>query len=319
GPGELLVKVISSGICGSDVMEWYRVKKAPLVLGHEIAGQITEIGAGVDRFKIGDRVSVSHHVPCNQCHYCQSGNHTVCDTLRSTNFDPGGFSEYIRVPAINVQNGTFILPDKVSFEEGTIIEPLACVVRGQQKARLKPGQSVLVIGSGISGILHAQLARASGAKRIFATDISEFRLATARRFGADAAFLASDDIPERIKHANGGCLADLVIVCAAAPQAISQALQSVERGGSILFFASLMPEQTFPIPIYQLWRDSITLTASYAGSPTDIAQAIELLRSRSIDAQGMITHRLGLAETGLGFQLVARAENSLKVVIEPQR
>ena len=131
---ELLVKVISSGICGSDVMEWYRIKKTPRILGHEIAGEITEVGKDVKQYTIGDRVFVSHHVACNECRYCRAGYHTVCDTLRSTNFDPGGFAEFIRVPEINVRFGTFVLPDEVSFDEGTFVEPLGCVVRGQRFA-----------------------------------------------------------------------------------------------------------------------------------------------------------------------------------------
>lgn len=319
GPGELLVKVIASGICGSDVMEWYRIRKAPLVLGHEIAGEIVEVGAGVERFKIGDRVFVSHHVPCNACRYCEAGHYTVCDTIRSTNFDPGGFAEYIRIPEINVRIGTFVLPEGMSFEEGTLIEPLACVVGGQEKAQLKAGQSVLVIGSGISGILHIQAARARGAKLVLATDVSEYRLGVARRFGADATCLADRDVAAFVREANNGCLADLVIVCAAAPQAISQALECVERGGTILFFASLKEGETFPIPIFKLWRDGVTLTASYAGSPDDIVQAIDLIRAGAINARDMITHRLGLAETSLGFQLVANGKDSLKVIIEPQR
>ena len=139
GPGELLVKVLASGICGSDVMEWYRIKKAPRVLGHEIAGEIVEVGKGVDRYKMGDRVFVSHHVPCNTCQYCLNGFHTLCDTLRRTNFDPGGFAEYIRVPQINVDRGVFVLPEEVSFEDGVFIEPLACVLRGQRLARFRPG------------------------------------------------------------------------------------------------------------------------------------------------------------------------------------
>ena len=116
GDNELLVKIIASGICGSDVMEWYRIKTAPLVLGHEIAGEIVEVGKDVQGFKIGDRVFVSHHVPCDSCRYCQSDRHTVCETLRSTNFDPGGFAEYVRIPQINAQIGTFKLPDEMSFE-----------------------------------------------------------------------------------------------------------------------------------------------------------------------------------------------------------
>ena len=319
GRGEILVKVIASGICGSDVLEWYRSKKAPLVLGHEITGEIVEIGEGVEKYKPGDRVFVSHHVPCNTCRYCLSGNHTVCDTLRSTNFIPGGFAEYIRVPQINLDRGTFRLPDDVTFIEGVFIEPLACVVRGQRKARLEAGQSVLVIGSGISGILHIQLARTVRTGRVIATDITGYRLKAAERFGADVTIHAGEDLPARLRQVNDGYLAEVVIVCTGATQAISQAMQCVERGGTILFFAPPTPEATFSLQLYDLWHDGITLTNTYAGSPDDIATAIELIRARSIDVDDMITHRLGLAQTGLGFQLVAHAQDSLKVIIEPQR
>ena len=147
GPDELLVKVWSSGICGSDVLEWYRLAKAPLVLGHEIAGEIVQVGDAVQGWKQGDRVFVSHHVPCNLCRYCASGHHSVCDTLAKTNFEPGGFAEYLRVPAINVRNGVYALPDSMSYDEAVFIEPLACVFRGQHHAGWMPGRRVLVIGS----------------------------------------------------------------------------------------------------------------------------------------------------------------------------
>lgn len=176
GPGELLLKVIASGVCGSDVLEWYRIKKAPLVLGHEIAGEIVEVGGNVEGFKVGDRVFVSHHVPCNKCHYCLGGHHTACETLHATNFDPGGFSEYIRVPRMNVERGTYLLPDGLSFEDATFIEPLACVIRGQRLARIEPQHTLLVLGSGVAGLLHIQLAKAHGGSRVVATDISEYRL-----------------------------------------------------------------------------------------------------------------------------------------------
>lgn len=317
GPGEVLVRVIASGICGSDVMEWYRLKKAPLVLGHEIAGEIVETGQGVKTFKPGDRVFVSHHVPCNTCRYCRAGHHTVCDTLRSTNFDPGGFAEFIRVPKINVETGTFLLPDGMSFEEGAFIEPVACVVRGQRKAGVGLGKSVLIIGSGIAGILHIQLARAYGAARVFATDINDYRIEAARRFGADAAFPAVD-VPDRLRELNGGYPADIVIVCAGVPAAISQALECVDRGGVILLFAPPRAGLTFPMPLYDIWRDDITLVNTYAGAPQDIIEAIELIRARRINVVDMITHRLPLAETGRGFRLVAEGKDSLKVIVEPQ-
>jgi len=320
GSGELLVRVEACGICGSDVMEWYRLDRAPLVLGHEIGGQIVAVGEGVQRYKEGDRVSAAHHVPCNTCHYCLSDHHTVCEMLRRTNFDPGGLAEYIRLPAINVDRGVFLLPDEVSYEEATFIEPLACVLRGQRLAHMQPGNSVLVIGSGIAGLLHVQLAHTLGASRVIATDINDYRLEAARRLGAEATIHAKEDLPTRLRQVNQDRLADLVIVCTGATSAIDQALKSVERGGTILLFAPTSPSVTIPISINELfWRTDITLTTSYGGSPADYQTGLELIRAGTIPVRQMITHRLGLAETGLGFQLVADAQNSIKVIIEPKR
>jgi L-iditol 2-dehydrogenase len=319
GPAEVLVKAVASGICGSDVMEWYRIKKAPRVLGHEITGEIVEVGSAVAHCKIGDRVFVSHHVPCNTCRYCLSGCHTVCDTLRSTNFDPGGFSEYLRVPGINVDRGIFVLPEKVSFEEGVFVEPLACVLRGQRLAGFHPGQTVLVIGSGISGLLHVALARALGAAHVIATDISEYRLKAALQSGADECIHAKEDVPFQVRQTLGGCGADLVIVCAGTASAYHQALQSVDRGGKVLCFAPLEPGVSFPLPFFDIWNDGITLLSTYGGSPRDIAGAMELIGAQRLPVQGMVTHRLPLAETGLGFRLVAEAKESIKVIIEPHR
>jgi L-iditol 2-dehydrogenase len=317
GPGELLVKVLASGICGSDVMEWYRIKKAPRVLGHEITGEIVEVGAGVKSYKIKDRVFVSHHVPCNTCHYCLSGFHTVCDTLRSTHFDPGGFAEYIRVPRINVDRGVFILPDEISLEEGVFIEPLACVVRGQRLARLMPGQSVFVIGSGISGLLHVALARAIGAGRVIASDINGYRLNSAKKFGADEAIDAKEVSPSKVREINGDRLVDLVIVCAGSLSAYKQALETVDRGGIILFFAPIEPGIDLSFPFFNFWNDGITLLSTYGGSPFDIVTAIKLISTHRLPLGEMITHRLSLEETGLGFKLVSEAKESIKVIIEP--
>lgn len=318
-PGEILVKVLASGICGSDVMEWYRIKKAPLVLGHEIAGEIVEVGEGVKQYKIGDRVFVSHHIPCNTCHYCLNGYHTVCDTLHTTNFDPGGFAEYLRAPRLNVDRGTFILPQEVSFEKGTFVEPLGCVVRAQRMARLKPGDSVLILGSGISGLLHLLLAQALGAGRIMATDINEYRLNMAKEYGADAVICANEYNPNWLRAVNDGRLADLVIICAGVLSAFNQALKSVDRGGTVLFFAPTDPGVELPVPVNDFWRNGITLLPSYGASPLDCTQAIELIRSGRVPVQKMITHRLSLEETELGFRLVEEAKESIKVIIEPHR
>ena len=320
GPGELLLRVEASGLCGSDVMEWYRVERAPLVLGHEVAGVVAQVGEEVERYKEGDRTVVTHHVPCNACRYCLSGHHTVCDTLRQTGFDPGGLAEYLRVPAINVDRGVFPVPAQVSFEEASFAEPLACVLRGQRRANLQPGQSVLVLGSGLAGMLHINLARALGAGRIVATDMAEYRLEAALRFGADFAVSGSEDVAARLRQVNDGRLADLVIVCTGAPPALLQALQSVDRGGTVLFFAPTQPGVSVPVSINDVFfRNDVTLTTTYAGSPADLAVALELIASGRVQVGDMITHRLGLAEAGLGFKLTAEAQSSLKVIIQPQR
>jgi len=318
GDGEILVRVESSGICGSDVMEWYRLKKAPLVLGHEIAGAVVETGKGVKRFKPGDRVAVAHHVPCNTCRYCLAGKHSLCDTLRSTNFDPGGFCEYLRVPPINVDRGTFAVPDELSLDEATFIEPLACVLRGLRVSRFIPGMSALVLGSGISGLLFVKALAALGAGRVAATDVNVHRLNAAKRFGADAALKAADATPWRLREANGGRLFDLVVVAAGAAGVVEQAFRSAERGGTVLLFAPLEPGTTATLPCWEIWRDQISIVSTYAGPPVDAEQAIELLRAGRVAVEDMITHRLPLDETARGFRLVAEGKKSIKVIVRPQ-
>jgi len=317
GADELLVKVRASGVCGTDVLEWYRLKQAPRVLGHEITGDVVEVGKDVKNFKIGDRVFVSHHVPCNTCYYCLNEKHTVCDTLHTTNFDPGGFAEYLRIPAINVDRGTFVLPDEMSYDDGVFIEPLACVIRGQRLAGLRHGQTVLILGSGFSGLLHLALARLSGITNIITTDVSDFRLDLAKSLGATASVSANQDIPTLVRQCNNGRLADLVIVCTGALSAFNQALLSVDRGGTVLCFATTEPGVDLPVPINEFWKNGITLLPSYACSPYDITVAIDLINAGRLPLDELTTHRLPLDECRKGFQLVAEARDSMKVIINP--
>ncbi len=319
GPKEIMVKVMASGICGSDVMEWYRVKTAPRVLGHEIAGKVVEVGSEVTRFRIRDRVFVSHHVPCESCKHCQLGNHTVCEQLRSTNFDPGGFSEYVRVPEVNLNNGVFMLPDNMSYPVGTFIEPLACVARGQRKAHMREGQTVLVIGSGISGLLHIKLALAKGADRVIATDVLESRMEMARKVGAEVALDARGDVPKSVRSWNRGELADLVIICAGSLQAIKQGLASVNPGGTILLFAPSQPGKEISIEPWEFWKNGKSLVTTYAAAPEDILEAIDLLDNNIVQVKDMITHKLPLRDTQKGFQLMTEASDSMKIIIEPHK
>jgi len=319
GSDEILIRVYASGICGSDLMEWYRLPKAPLVLGHEIAGQIVEIGDKVSNFKVGDRVIATHHVPCNTCYHCLRGNHSSCQILRSTHFDPGGFSEYIRIPAINVDRGVLKLPDEVTYEEASFVEPLGCVVRGQRLAGFQMTDNVLVMGSGMTGLLHIQLAKAQGAGRMIATDVNEYKLSAAKDFGADYAIHADHDIASHIKEVNEGRLADFVVVCVGVRSAIEQAFDLVEPGGTILFFAPSGPDTKVEIPFNDFWWSGVKTLSSYAASPSDLALALELIRSKRVNVGDMVTHRLPLSETGTGFRMVEEAQDSIKIIVEPHK
>lgn len=317
---EILIKVEASGICGSDVMFWYRKHKVPLVLGHEIAGEIVQIGKNVKKYKIGQRVSASHHVPCGSCNYCLNGHPTVCETLRKTNFYPGGFAEFVKLPKINVEKGVYNIPENLSYDEATFTEPLACVLRGQRLAKMSPVKTVLVIGSGISGLLHIQMAKLNKASRIIATDINDFRLKAAKKFGADEVINAKDFSAERLLKANNSRLVDLVVLCTGAKSAIEQALELVDRGGAVLFFAATDEGAKISLDVNKLfWRNEVSLLSSYAASPEEHIEALQLISQGKINVKDMITHRFGLADTQKGFQLVAEAKNSIKVIIQPQK
>jgi L-iditol 2-dehydrogenase len=316
---ELLIKVHTSGICGSDVMEWYRIKKAPIVLGHEIGGVIVKTGKKVKDFSIGDRVFVSHHVPCNDCSFCMEDRHTLCDTLHSTNFYPGGFSEYIKIPKINVEFGVFKLPHEISYEESVFIEPLACVVRGMRISEMRPNKTVLVLGSGIAGLIHIKLAKLFGAKKIISTDINEYRLKVARKIGADYAINAKNDVVEELKKINEGNLADFVFLCVGVNSAVNTALESVNPGGTIMFFAPTEPGLKIPFPLFDLWNKEIKMVSTYAGAPRDINEAIDLIKEKKIRVDDLISHRLPLSKTAEGFKLVNKAADAIKVIIKPHQ
>ena len=317
--GEILVKVMASGICGSDVIEWYRAPKAPRVLGHEATGVVEKIGEKVTRCRVGDRVFVSHHVSCNRCRYCLKGHHTACETLHTANYYPGGFAQYIRVPRINVEQGVYVLPHDMSFEEGTFIEPLACVVRGQRLASIQKEDTLLIIGSGISGILHTQLARFKGIQNVVVADINPYRLKMAEKFGAHRTIDAKEDLPQKLKEINDGRPADQVIVCTGATPAALTALECVDKGGTILFFAVPEPAVRVPVPINQFWRNEITIKTSYGAAPNDLEESLAILAKKKLNVEDMITHRLSLRQAAEGFRLMAEAGKSLKVIIEPNR
>lgn len=318
GPGEIKVKIDTCGLCGGDTMEWYLAPHAPTILGHEPTGTVVEVGEGVSRFKPGDRVFVHHHVACMSCHHCRRGYFTMCANFRRTNIDPHAFAEYIRVPAENVQHDVHLLPDFISFEEGTLIEPIACVIKGIKRAGIQPGDTVAVVGAGFMGLGFVQLARVWGAGQVVAFDLNDWRLARARELGADQAINSGRvDGLEALKEVNQGRGADAVIVTPNGIGPIEFGLQIAGKGATVLLFAPPHPDATLTVHPTDLFFREITVTTTYSCSHIDTAQALRFIASGRINARAMITHRFGLDRVADGIRLVEQAGESLKVLIKP--
>jgi L-iditol 2-dehydrogenase len=317
-PGELLVQLRACGLCASDVMEWYMKPRAPIYPGHEPVGIVAAVGEGVQQFSVGQRVFIHHHVPCMICHYCQRGSFSQCSTFRATRLYPGGLSEYIRVPALNVQLDVLPLSDELSFEAATLIEPLACCVRGINRAAVQPGDSVLVLGAGSTGLMLAQLAQQRGAVRVIIVDPIAYRRQSALDAGIDHALdleSGQENFLQQIYSVNDGRKPDIVLVTPSSISAMQQGLELAGPGGTVLFFAPPPPEATLPILPNTLFFQEISLRTSYSAGPYETRLALDLLRTGRIRAETVITHQFPLREAAKAFRLVAKPGNALKVVI----
>lgn len=315
GPGELLLQLQACGICASDVMEWYMQPRAPLYPGHEPVGRIVALGEGVQQFAPGERVFVHHHVPCMVCHYCQRGAFSQCATFRATRLDPGGLAEYIRVPAPNVERDVLAIPDELSFESATLIEPLACCLRGIERAGIRAGDTVCVLGAGSNGLMLAQLAQQRGATRVIIVDPIAYRRQHALTIGIDYALDLSENLLEHLSELNQGRKADVVVVTPAKIPAMQQGLSLVSPGGTLLLFAPPPPTEILPVAPHALFFQEITLRTSYSAGPYETRLALELLRTGRIRSETIITHRFALNAAPQAFQLVAHPGEALKVVI----
>ena len=313
---EVLVEMKACGVCGSDLMEWYLEKRAPLVLGHEPAGVITEVGNEAQSFHEGDRIFAHHHVACLTCHYCLRGDYTMCEKFPKTHLEPGGFAEYFKVPGDNLQIDTLKIPTGVSFEEATLIEPIACGLRAIRKCAIQQADTIAIIGAGPAGVINTVLARLSGASQIIVSDVIDYRLLTARRFGADSTVNAqNEDLAEKVRRLTEGRGADVVLVTAPSAKAYSSAFEACRKGGTVCVFAPTSPEQTIPVSPYKLFSREVKIVPSYSTSHLETRMALELVSSHRIDAEALITHRFPLSRAGEAFQTAAKSKECLKVVI----
>ncbi len=313
GEHEMLVEIFSCGICGSDLVEWYRLPRAPLVPGHEIGGRVVETGSAVTGYKPGDRVFIAPKVPCMTCERCAKGEYTLCSNVKERL--PGGFAEYILVPEILVSNGTYRLPDSISFDQSTFIEPLACVVKAQNTADVQAGQTVLIFGCGMSGLLHIKLAKSKNC-RVIGVDISEKKLDMAESVGADLTIRADLNVPEILLSENGR-KAEVVILCTSALPAVEQAWSSVVEGGTVEFFAVPDPDKKVEIPINDFWQKEIKVLTSYYCGPPDLKEAIHLIEAGTVQTDDLISEKLPLDQTARGFEMLIDDKDVIKVIITP--
>jgi L-iditol 2-dehydrogenase len=310
GDGELVVRVTACGLCGSDLMQWYQDPRAPLVLGHEPVGHVVEAGAGVP-LAVGTRVFVHHHVPCMRCEWCRRGRHTLCATFRATRIDPGGLAEFIRVPAENARLDVLELPDDLSDLAATLIEPLACVTRGQGLAGIGAGDRVVVIGAGAMGLLEIYAARARGAE-VVALEPRPERRDLARRAGAYAPERASLAAATDVLGPDG---ARAVFVTASSAAAIATGIALAGPAGVVQLFAPPTPGELVGLDLGAAWFREVRIESTYSAGPTDTRDALGLLVAGAVDPEVIISHRIPFAEVDRAFAL-ARSLEAMKVVVE---
>jgi L-iditol 2-dehydrogenase len=315
GPREILVQVKASGICSGDVTPWYIKRKAPIVLGHEPAGVVAEVGAEVTNFAVGDRVFVHHHAPCFNCRYCERGEYVQCKTWKASKIVPGGISEYFLVPETNLGD-TLKLPDSISFEDGALVEPAACSVKAVRKARVGKGDTVLIIGMGIMGQMNLLIAKNAGAGRVICADLVDWRCEKALEFGADAVINPSrEDLVERLAELTDGALADVVIVGPAVAKVMELGVKCAGKGGVVLIFMGSPPEEMMTINPFHLYFNEIDLVMSYSCGPDDTREALRLIEAGVLTADKLVTHRYELNDTYQGFRKMAEARDVLKAQI----
>jgi len=316
GRNEILVEMKACGICGSDLMEWYQTRKAPKVLGHEPAGIIAKAGKDVKEFNVGDRVFVHHHVACLKCHFCIHQDYTLCEQFAKTNIDPGGFAEYFRVPAPNLELDTLKLPKTLSFEEATLIEPVACCLRALSKCNIQTGDTMAVMGAGPAGIIHVMLSKLFGVSKVIVADLVKYRLDMAKRLGADVVVnVREENVVETVRGVTGGLGVDVVMVTAPSIEAYSDALKLVRRGGIVCIFASTRPNEALRLSPKTLFFSEVKLIPSYSTSHIETRKALELIKAGSIKVRELITYRFPLTQIKKAFQVAAKSKECLKIVI----
>jgi L-iditol 2-dehydrogenase len=314
GPGEIVVAMRAVGICGSDTTPWYVEAKAPVVLGHEPAGVVAGAGALVTAFRTGDRVVVHHHAACGTCRFCRAGEDVMCPEWKKARLHPGGLAEYVRVEAAAVVTDTLRLPDALSFEDGALVEPLACAVKAVRRARVREGDSVAVIGLGANGILLGLVAKSAGAATLVGCDPDPARRAHALRLGFGQVLAPEEDLSEKVKRGDGAG-ADVIFVLPTAESAVASALAAAGPAARVVFYSPVQPGKMWTIEPHLPYLRDLSMLFSYSCGARDFREALALMERGAVRAADLVTHRVPLARAAEAFALARQGGDVLKVVV----
>jgi L-iditol 2-dehydrogenase len=316
--GDVLVKMRACGLCGSDLEKIYsEYGMASGRLGHEPAGEVVAVGKSVKGFATGDRVFIHHHVACYSCHYCRHGNHTMCPSYQTSNISPCGLAERFLVPEWNVSRGGLIkLPENVSFDEASLVEPLACCIRAWNKCSFRKSDDIAVIGAGPAGLMHVILAQTYGARKVFVIDINDFRLKFAKRYGIEAFNSIFDqDIAGSIKSATEGRGVDVCVVATGSVNALLQSFELTRKGGDVVLFGVPPKGAQMSYDMSRLYSNEHSIIPSYAASEVETNEALKLVTEKRVDMASLITHRFDITEAADALKCAHEAKEAIKVIV----
>lgn len=316
--GDVLVRMRACGLCGSDLEKVYgEYGMSSGRLGHEPAGEVIAVGRAVKGFSLGERVFIHHHVACYSCHYCSHGDHTMCPSYQTSNISPCGLAEQFLVPEWNVSRGGLIkLPDEISFDEASLVEPLACCVRALQKSNIQNGDDIAVFGAGPAGLMHVILAQVLGAGKRFVIDINDFRLGFAKRYGVQAFNARTDNaVQEKIKRETGGRGVDICVVATGSARALLQSFDLTRRGGKIILFGVPPKGSLMTYDMSKLYSDEHSIIPSYAASEIETNEALRMMAEKKIEIQSLITHRFDISKAIEAVRCAHEAKDAMKVIV----
>lgn len=316
--GDVLVRMRACGLCGSDLEKVYgEYGMSSGRLGHEPAGEVIAAGKNAKGFSPGDRVFIHHHVPCYSCHYCLHSDYTMCPEYQRSNITPCGLAEQFLVPEWNVSRGGLIkLPEAMTFDEASLIEPLACCIRALNKCNFQIGDHIAVLGAGPAGLMHVLLARAFGAGKVFVSDINDFRLKFAERYGIKTFnSITAKDFMQKIKEQTDGRGVDIAMVATGSTKALLQSFDLTRKAGKIILFGVPPKGSEMSYDMSKLYSNEHSLIPSYAASEVETNQAIKLIAEKRLDITSLITHRFDIKDAANAIKCAHEAKDAVKVVV----